>query len=497
MGVEGLWTLLQNMGFRQTLKDFNVEHRFVKNFNNAHAPIVGVDASVLLDTFHAADRGMKNRTRNLHTSDTTLTQFQRFLCQLSEAGLKCIFCFDGPERPSFKRGRAVINRESSHYKHAQTLIELFGYHVITAQGDADAELAVLNRTGVIDAVLTKDSDVFPFGAICVLRVPPFTSQQSNELVVEVYDAPFIHQKTGITIGGFILLALLLRSDISNGISGIGAKTAFGLAQCGFGDNLLNAFSQRSTSTTTALAFQQINTEMTDEIKFNSHGKIGVCSPVRANKLRESGFPSLKDLGDIEAFATPPISSQVYAHPPRLPNIEGIASFCRANFGWTAELTLRKLHMDLWPAVVMQMLCSQYVVYNPTNAEFLTPAKEPTPDNLELTTAGRQFIPTYSISVLNKKLLDVHGKKPTHSTCIDFGVNTLIQLTGLAGSQVNTPTRRRLKIHSVIIAYAMNNRPLNNSLGYTLPTASSSRQPVDSIPHTDNEVIELTDSDSNE
>ncbi|KAJ3751805.1 PIN domain-like protein [Lentinula raphanica] len=464
-----LFQLLQNMSFRQTLKDFNIEHRFVKNYNNAHAPIVGVDASVLLDTFHAADRGMKNRT---------------------QAGLKCIFCFDGSERPSFKRGRAVINRESSHYKHAQTLIELFGYHVITAQGDADAELAVLNRTGVIDAVLTKDSDVFPFGAICVLRVPPFTSQQSNDLVVEVYNTPLIHQKTGITIGGFILLALLLRSDISNGISGIGAKTAFGLAQCGFGDNLLNAFSQRSTSTT-ALAFQQINMEMADEIRFNSHGKIGVCSPVRANKLRESDFPSLKDLGDIKAFATPPISSQVSAHPPRLPNIEGIALFCRANFGWTAELTLRKLHMDLWPAVVMQMLCSQYVVYNPTNAEFFTPAKEPTPDNLELTTAGRRFIPTYSISVLNKKLLDVHRKKPTHSTCIDFGVNTLIQLTGLAGSQANTHTRRRLKIHSMIIAYAMNNRPLNNLL------ASSSRQPVDSIPRTDNEVIELTDSDSNE
>ncbi|KAJ3831802.1 PIN domain-like protein [Lentinula raphanica] len=354
MGVEGLWTLLQNMSFRQTLKDFNIEHRFVKNFNNAHAPIVGVDASVLLDTFHAADRGMKNRTHNLHSSDTTLTQFQRFLCQLSEAGLQCIFCFDGPERPSFKRGREVINRESSHYKHAQTLIELFGYHVVTAQGDADAELAILNRTGVIDAVLTKDSDVFPFGAICILRVPPFTSQQSNELVVDVYDTAIIQQKSGITLGGFILIALLLRSDVREGISGIGAKTAFGLAKCGFGDKLLHAFSQQATPTKISAMFQQINNEMVEEITSNSHGKIGTRSPVRAHKLRESKFPSLKDLTDIEAFSTPPILSHVPTFPPRLPDIEGITSFCRENFGWTTELTLRKLHVDLWPAIIVRM-----------------------------------------------------------------------------------------------------------------------------------------------
>ncbi|KAJ3766807.1 PIN domain-like protein [Lentinula raphanica] len=307
MGIEGLWPLLQDMSFRQTLKDFNIEQRFVKNFNNAHTPIVGVDASVLLDTFHAADRGMKSRTRNLHTSDTTLTQFHHFLCQLSEAGLDCIFCFDGPERPLLKRGREVINQESSHYKHAQTLIELFGYHVITAQGDADAELAVLNRTGVIDAVLTKDSDMFPFGAVCVLRVPPFTSQPSNDLVVDVYDTTVIQQKTGITIGGFILVALLLRNDVSKGISGIGAKTAFGLAKCGFGDKLLDAFSKQVTPTKISAAFQLINNEMVEEIISNSHGKLGTRSPVRAQMLRESEFPSLKDLMDIKAFSTPPIS----------------------------------------------------------------------------------------------------------------------------------------------------------------------------------------------
>jgi Holliday junction resolvase YEN1 len=38
-----------------------------------------------------------------------------------------------------------------------------------APGEAEAELAKLNRKGVIDAVLMEDSDVIVFGADHVLR----------------------------------------------------------------------------------------------------------------------------------------------------------------------------------------------------------------------------------------------------------------------------------------------------------------------------------------
>lgn len=41
-----------------------------------------------------------------------------------------------------------------------------------AKGDAEAELAVMNQLGIVDAILTRDSDVFPLGAQCVLKVAP-------------------------------------------------------------------------------------------------------------------------------------------------------------------------------------------------------------------------------------------------------------------------------------------------------------------------------------
>ncbi|KAJ3748488.1 PIN domain-like protein [Lentinula detonsa] len=245
MGIDGLWALMHNTAITQKLGDFNVEHRFVKKYNNSHAPIIGVDASVLLDTFHAANRGMQQRKQSLHASDTTLTQFYQFLCQLSEAGVLCLFFFDGSERPAIKRGRQVINREPDYYKHARVLIELFGYYALNAKGDADAELAELNRSGAIDAVLTKDSDVFPFGAQCILRVP--LGQPKKELIIDVYYANIIQERTSISRSGFILIALLLQSDISKGVSGIGSKTAYGLAQCGFGDTLVDAYHQYLTA----------------------------------------------------------------------------------------------------------------------------------------------------------------------------------------------------------------------------------------------------------
>lgn len=38
-----------------------------------------------------------------------------------------------------------------------------------AAGEAEAELAYLNRTGVIDAVMTDDVDAFVFGATTVIK----------------------------------------------------------------------------------------------------------------------------------------------------------------------------------------------------------------------------------------------------------------------------------------------------------------------------------------
>ena len=40
---------------------------------------------------------------------------------------------------------------------------------VQAPGEAEAELAFLNRNGHIDVVLTDDADTFVFGAVAVMK----------------------------------------------------------------------------------------------------------------------------------------------------------------------------------------------------------------------------------------------------------------------------------------------------------------------------------------
>ena len=47
--------------------------------------------------------------------------------------------------------------------------DLLAWYSVKAEGEAEAELAYLNRIGVIDAVLTDDVDALVFGAVNVIR----------------------------------------------------------------------------------------------------------------------------------------------------------------------------------------------------------------------------------------------------------------------------------------------------------------------------------------
>ncbi|KAJ7181888.1 PIN domain-like protein, partial [Mycena filopes] len=90
------------------------------------------------------------------------------LCNFSSAPVTLVFVFDGPGRPSMKRGTTVVHHPLWLIDHLKTMIKAFGYHFYDAPGEAEAELAHLNASGRIDAVITEDSDAFLFGAHFVI-----------------------------------------------------------------------------------------------------------------------------------------------------------------------------------------------------------------------------------------------------------------------------------------------------------------------------------------
>ncbi|KAE9389534.1 hypothetical protein BT96DRAFT_834734, partial [Gymnopus androsaceus JB14] len=99
-------------------------------------------------------------------------QLFNFLSQLSNAPAHCTFVSDGKDRPAIKRGIKVIHGEPLLYQKSKELVKAFGFDIHNAKGDAEAKLVVMNQLGIVDAILTRDSNVFPLGAQCVLRVVP-------------------------------------------------------------------------------------------------------------------------------------------------------------------------------------------------------------------------------------------------------------------------------------------------------------------------------------
>lgn len=96
-----------------------------------------------------------------------------------------LFVFDGPKRPDVKRGKKINRTGHKLIPGMKQIVEAFGFEWrmvregtslssvaiihIQAPGEAEAELAYLNRIGVIDGILSDDVDNFLFGAKTVIR----------------------------------------------------------------------------------------------------------------------------------------------------------------------------------------------------------------------------------------------------------------------------------------------------------------------------------------
>ena len=137
-----------------------------------------------------------------------------------------IFVFDGPKRPKIKRGKAVGGKEHWMVNSLRTVLDAFGFECRTAPGEAEAELAYLNRIGVIDAVLSDDVDCFLFGAHTVIRNSSATLSgnrnhgarnadgKDDGQHVYMYHLTDIQSNPAVNLssGGLILIGLLRGGD---------------------------------------------------------------------------------------------------------------------------------------------------------------------------------------------------------------------------------------------------------------------------------------------
>ncbi|KAK2661838.1 hypothetical protein Ddye_000412 [Dipteronia dyeriana] len=106
------------------------------------------------------------------------------------------------------------------FAECQELLQMFGLPYIIAPMEAEAQCASMELANLVDGVVTDDSDVFLFGARSVYK-----NIFDERKYVETYFMQDIEKELGLTREKLIRMALLLGSDYTEGISGIGIVNA--------------------------------------------------------------------------------------------------------------------------------------------------------------------------------------------------------------------------------------------------------------------------------
>lgn len=277
------------------------------------------------------------------------------LLRLLSLNIQPLFVFDGPHKPPFKRNaKTSQNTVSLPNFMTKQLLKQFGFPFHTAPGEAEAECALLQREGIVDAVFSEDVDTLMFG--CGLSLRNWTSEgtrgNKTPTHVNLYEAKATKGgKSGLDRSGMILVALMSGGDyIPAGIPGCGIKIACQAARAGFGADLCDL------SRNDKAGLQQWREKLAHELKTNESRFFR--SKHKALTIPQN-FPDSAVLG----YYTHPVVSSSEAISQLLTSINwespidipGLRQFVAEAFEWHNLSGARKFVRGLAPALLVYRL----------------------------------------------------------------------------------------------------------------------------------------------
>ncbi|KAL2890006.1 DNA repair protein rad13 [Ceratocystis lukuohia] len=203
----------------------------------------------------------------------------------------------------------------------QDLLRLFGIPFITAPMEAEAQCAELVRLGLVDGIITDDSDTFLFGGTRVYKNMFNTSK-----FVECYITSDLETEMSLDRDSLISLALLLGSDYTEGLPGVGPVTAVEILSEFPGKDGLEKFK-----------------EWWEDVQLHNRPHDADKSAFR-RKFRKShstklflpaSFPS-KTVYD--AYIRPEVDDSDEPFQWGVPDLDGLRKFLMATTGWSQDRT---------------------------------------------------------------------------------------------------------------------------------------------------------------
>ncbi len=105
------------------------------------------------------------------------------------------------------------------------LLELCGIPWVESPSEAEAQCAALENLGLVDGIVTEDSDIFVFGGKKVYK--NFFDEQKY---VEAYYAKDAEKDLALGKNEMVALAMLLGSDYTDGVKGVGIVNGMEILQ---------------------------------------------------------------------------------------------------------------------------------------------------------------------------------------------------------------------------------------------------------------------------
>ncbi|MCJ1231488.1 DNA repair protein rad2 [Toensbergia leucococca] len=200
----------------------------------------------------------------------------------------------------------------------QQLLKLFGLPYITAPMEAEAQCAELVSLGLVDGIVTDDSDIFLFGGTRIYK-----NMFNQAKFVECYLTSDLEKEYSLDRLKLIRIAHLLGSDYTDGLPSVGPVTAL---------EILSEFDTLEAFTTwwskvqsgQALAAEDASSPFRRKFKRN------------ATKLFLA--PSFPDKRVDEAYLHPDVDSDPSPFAWGVPDLDALRQFLMATIGWSQERT---------------------------------------------------------------------------------------------------------------------------------------------------------------
>ncbi|KFY54663.1 hypothetical protein V497_07527 [Pseudogymnoascus sp. VKM F-4516 (FW-969)] len=204
----------------------------------------------------------------------------------------------------------------------QALLRLFGLPYITAPMEAEAQCAELVTLGLVDGIITDDSDVFLFGGTRVYK-----NMFNSNKFVECYLASDLEKELSLSRDKLIEFAHLLGSDYTEGLPGIGPVTAL---------EIISEFPS-------ADGLQEFKDWWFD-VQHNQRPKEADSKSSFRRKFRKTQAtklflpPAFPSKAVSEAYLHADVDSTPDPFQWGVPDLDNLRSFLMATIGWTPERT---------------------------------------------------------------------------------------------------------------------------------------------------------------